>query len=91
MSSNRLGQYLRELREEKGLSCAALGRELGFASGRSYISMLETGARYPNLKLLKRITDALGGDFRYALELLLQDLGLVDNSDERYPPKCSSR
>lgn len=48
---------LRVIRERSGLSSAELAREANMA--RSYLSQLETGERWPNATVTKKLADAL--------------------------------
>lgn len=48
---------LRVIRSRTGLSGAALAREAGIA--RSYLSQLETGERWPNPTVIRKLADAL--------------------------------
>lgn len=60
MSKNRLdtfGPVLRQLRQERKLTQEQLSELVGVAS--PYISMLESGHKYPNLDMLFRLSDAL--------------------------------
>ena len=61
MSKNRLdafGPVLRKLRREKKLTQDQLSEMVGAAS--PYISMLESGHKYPNLEMVFKLADALG-------------------------------
>ena len=49
---------VREIREEKHISCAALGRAIGVSSG--HMSQMETGKRGIPYDTLELISDALG-------------------------------
>jgi DNA-binding XRE family transcriptional regulator len=53
-----VGQILRELRTEQGLSQERLGNEAG--SGRTYVSQLERGERGPSLKMVFKLARRLG-------------------------------
>jgi len=60
MNKNRLktfGPVLRQLRLKKRLTQEQLSEMIGVAS--PYISMLESGHKYPNLAMLFKISDAL--------------------------------
>lgn len=61
MSKNRsdyFGPVLRQLRMEKGLTQDQLSEMVGVAS--PFISMLESGHKYPNLEMVFKLADALG-------------------------------
>jgi transcriptional regulator with XRE-family HTH domain len=55
-----IAQRIRELREEQGLSVAALAKRAGFT--RSYLSQIERLKREPTIGTLGTIADALGTD-----------------------------
>lgn len=57
---------LRTLRNEFGLSQREFGKMLGIP--RSYVSMLETGSRNINDKLLHRIIEVFNVDIKYHIE-----------------------
>ena len=61
MSKNRsdsFGPVLRQLRREKGLTQDQLSETVGVAS--PFISMLESGHKYPNLEMIFKLAEALG-------------------------------
>lgn len=61
MSKNRsdaFGPVLRQLRLEKNLTQDQLSEMVGVAS--PFISMLESGHKYPNLEMILKLADALG-------------------------------
>jgi transcriptional regulator with XRE-family HTH domain len=59
MSPQRIGRVLKRLRENKGLSQAALAKQSGVAQG--YISQMEAGEKKnPGIETLKKIAKALG-------------------------------
>lgn len=59
MSPQRIGRVLKRLREEKGLSQAALAKKSGVAQG--YISEMEAGEKKnPGIETLKNLARALG-------------------------------
>ena len=60
MSTNRLnafGPVLRKLRLAKNLTQDQLSEMIGVAS--PYISMLESGHKFPNLEMIFKLADAL--------------------------------
>ena len=54
----RVGQRLRQLRQDRGLTLAALSSQSGVSV--SYLSAVENGVNHPSLQTLAAITDALG-------------------------------
>ena len=59
MSPKRLGKVLKQRREEKGVTQAALAGKVGVS--QAYIAKLESGdKKNPTLDLLKKIAKALG-------------------------------
>jgi transcriptional regulator with XRE-family HTH domain len=59
MSPQRIGRVLKRLREQKGLSQAALAKRSGVAQG--YISEVEAGEKKnPGIETLRKIAKALG-------------------------------
>lgn len=56
--NKKLGERLREIRLEKGLSQGDIARELGVH--RSYISGIERGVRNPTVKNVEKIAKSLG-------------------------------
>jgi transcriptional regulator with XRE-family HTH domain len=59
MSPQRIGRVLKRLREQKGLSQAALAKRSGVAQG--YISEVEAGEKKnPGIETLRKIARALG-------------------------------
>lgn len=75
MSSNELGNYLRELRTRKRLSLRR-AEELSEASG-SYLSQVEQGKRHPSADLLRKIAPAYGASVRD----LLTKAGYLDEPE----------
>ncbi|MBB1153979.1 helix-turn-helix domain-containing protein [Amycolatopsis dendrobii] len=53
-----LGNHLRGLREQTGLTQRDVARRMGCAD--STVSMIETDTREPRLKMLRRYCDAIG-------------------------------
>ena len=70
----RLGAYIRELRETKGMSTYEAGKLAGCSP--TLFSLVERGKRSISLQMLWNIVSALGGDFNYALQLLALDAGV---------------
>lgn len=55
-----MGQYLRSLREERGMTVRELARAVGLPeSSASYISQLEAGLKVPNLELALQLAQTL--------------------------------
>ncbi len=57
MSPERFGMRLKELREQAGLTQAALAKKAGMS--RAYLSRLEMGRHDPPLSRLRRLAKAL--------------------------------
>ena len=56
--NKKIGQRLRELRQEKNMSQGDIAKKLGVH--RSYISGIERGVRNPTVKNIEKIAEALG-------------------------------
>lgn len=54
----RIGERLRALRKERGMTLAVLAQQAGIST--SYLSAVEKGANLPSLQVLAGLTDALG-------------------------------
>lgn len=54
-----IGQKLRELRQQKGLTQKELALKIQGKVDYSYIGKIERGEQLPSLKVLKRLSDAL--------------------------------
>ena len=70
----RLGEYLKELRKDRGLGISQVARKAGCT--RSYLYLVERGKRDVSLRTLYCLVNAIGGDFNYALQLLALDAGV---------------
>ncbi|AMD90324.1 helix-turn-helix domain-containing protein [Desulfovibrio fairfieldensis] len=57
-NSDAFGPVLRQFRVKKGLTQDRLSEMVGIAS--AFISMLESGHKYPNLEMLFKLAHALG-------------------------------
>jgi len=79
--SNRLGEYLRSLREAKGLTLRELSFKVGYTD--SFLNRLETGRRRTNLRLVWELVNVLEGDFFQALAALCADEGLPEEIVEQ--------
>ncbi len=79
--SDNLGQYLRHLREQQGLSTRQAADILGCS--HSLIARFETGDRTPQPARLWQVVDLLAGDFGQALYLLCRDAGVPDEAVRR--------
>jgi len=66
-SSERLGDYLRELRNRKRLTLREVQEQSG-ASG-SYLSQVEQGKRHPSAELLRKIAPTYGASVRELLTM----------------------
>ncbi|MFK4102485.1 helix-turn-helix domain-containing protein [Streptomyces sp. NPDC019531] len=60
--ASRVGSRLRGLRQDRGLTLAALSRSCGVSV--SYLSAVEKGVNHPSLHTLAAITEALGVSIR---------------------------
>ena len=69
--SDAFGPVLRTLRLEKKFTQDQLSEMVGVAS--PYISMLESGHKYPNLEMMFKLADALG----------VRPGGMLDAMEER--------
>jgi len=79
--SNELGQYLRHLREQQGLSTRQVAGLL--ECSHSLIARFETGDRTPQPVRLWQVVDLLAGDFGQTLCLLCRDAGVPDDAARR--------
>ena len=55
--SKKLGQNIKRIREQKGMTQGDICRSLNL--DRGYISSIESGKRNPTLSTLKKLADAL--------------------------------
>ena len=76
--TQRLGNYLRTLREEKGYTTRQLAAMANCSQG--LISSIENHRRLPHLPQLWEIVKALESDFRPALYFLCRDLDIPDSA-----------
>lgn len=74
--TSQLGEYLRTLRQARGLTSRQLGQLAGCS--HSFITRLETGERLTNLGQLWQIVAKLEGDFGQVLFLLCLDSGVPE-------------
>jgi transcriptional regulator with XRE-family HTH domain len=72
--SKHLGEYLRDLRHTKGLTTRQLAGSAGCS--HAFVTLLESGQRFPSLDRLWRIVGALDGDLGTAFFLLCLDAGI---------------
>ncbi|MCX6745389.1 MAG: helix-turn-helix transcriptional regulator [Candidatus Parcubacteria bacterium] len=56
--SKRLGDNIRRIRQEKGMSQGDISRALGM--DRGYISRIENGLKNPTLANIEKIANAMG-------------------------------
>ncbi|RLF37748.1 MAG: hypothetical protein DRN21_06040 [Thermoplasmata archaeon] len=73
---NLVGEYLKSLRREHGLTTRHVGLKAGCTDAT--VSRIEQGKRKPSLQLLWRLVEALDGDYTYALSLLARDGGVPE-------------
>ena len=66
MDQKKVGQFLKELRKEKGITQEELAEKLG-VSGRT-VSRWETGTNMPDISLLVEIADFYEVDVRELIE-----------------------
>ncbi|MCB0165437.1 MAG: helix-turn-helix domain-containing protein [Anaerolineae bacterium] len=85
MKSQKLGDYLRSLRETEGYSTWALAERA--ECSQSLISAIENGERFPHLLRLWEILKILDGDFRQGLYYLCVDLGIPESDVEGILPE----
>ncbi|MDI6709355.1 MAG: helix-turn-helix transcriptional regulator [Thermoanaerobacterales bacterium] len=84
-ASLTIGEKIRVLRGEKGLSLSALAERAGISV--SYLSEIERGAVYPSLATLKRLAEELGvpalvligneGSLGHKLRMLREEYGMT--------------
>ena len=70
----RLGTYLRQLREERGFSTHDVARQAGCSP--AFLSLIERAKRGVTIEALYPIVRTLNGDMREALKLLALDAGV---------------
>src|SRR5262245_15277063 len=63
MSKTYIGPQLRQLRRERGLTQAEMGKSLGVSAG--YVNLLENNQRSLSVRLLTLITERFDVDWRY--------------------------
>lgn len=71
-----VGNYLRELRNNKELSTRELARRAQCSQG--LVTNVENGLRLPSMKSLWELVKVLDGDFGQALFFLCLDLGIPE-------------
>lgn len=71
----RLGEFIKEQREKKGIKQKDLCRRLGYSSGQ-FCSNWERRMSYPPLKKANRICDILGIDKKKYKALLVEEYKL---------------
>jgi transcriptional regulator with XRE-family HTH domain len=69
-----LGQYIRRLREARGLTGQAVVDATGISNAT--LTFYEKDKSLPRLPLLEKVLDFLGGDFSYAWALYLIRAGV---------------
>lgn len=55
---SKIGEYIREVREEKGMSVSELSRESEVS--QPYLSQIEYGSRNPSPDILRKLSKCLG-------------------------------
>lgn len=76
MSPKDFGTRLRKARQEYGLSQRSLGLALGLSD--KTISSYESSRSYPNLEILKKLSEVLGRSTDYFLEYERKDISLLE-------------
>ncbi len=76
-ASNFLGQYLRSLREQRGLTTRKLSIQIDRTE--AYINRIELGKRRTDLGSLFTLVNALDGNFLLALACLCRDEGVPED------------
>ena len=76
-----LGQLLRDLREERGLSIVHLANELGVSS--SHISQIERNVSSPSITMLKRIAHVLNVPITYFFEEETKTSSIIKKSERK--------
>ncbi len=76
MSPKEFGVRLKKAREEYGLSQRSLGLALGLSD--KTISSYESSRSYPNLEILKKLSEVLGRSTDYFLEYERKDISLLE-------------
>ena len=67
---NSIGERVRKLRDERGLSQLALGKAIGVR--QTTISQIENGENKPSWKTLQKLTEYFGVPLSYLLDEELQ-------------------
>lgn len=83
--SNRLGEYLRSLRQAKGLTTRQLSQVA--QCSHSFITLIETGERAPSLGRLWQLVQVLDGDLNEAIFYLCLDVGIPEDVARNVIPK----
>ena len=76
--TQKLGDFVRRSREEKGYTTRELASMANCSQG--LITAIENGRRFPHLPQLWEIVEALETDFRPALYFLCLDLGIPERA-----------
>lgn len=76
MSPKEFGVRLKKAREEYGLSQRSLGLALGLSD--KTISSYESSRSYPNLEILKKLSEVLGRSTDYFLEYEKKEVSLLE-------------
>ncbi len=78
IAANTLGDYLRLLRQQQGLTTRRLSIRIDRTE--AYINRLELGKRRTDLASLYKLITALEGDFFHALICLCRDEGVPEEA-----------
>ena len=81
-----LGQKIRQLRQEQGLSLAELAYEIEPQITRFHLSHVERGTRFPSIRILKELADRLGVE-TFELFLFEGELSVIVSLVKLLPPK----
>ena len=76
MSPKEFGVRLKKAREEYGLSQRSLGLALGLSD--KTISSYESSRSYPNLEILRKLSEVLGRSTDYFLEYEKKEVSLLE-------------
>ena len=75
-----IGEYLRELRIDRGLTISKVAGWLGVSP--AYISLIEEGHRRPSFELMKKYASLLNQPIMKMLTLMVSDSAKQENSED---------